>query len=134
MIIGKSLVYFWRNSHTFSSSSKETLIEVHLSIHKPPILTHQWYFTTRTFDVWFNHESLSLHNVIRACQNLHIEEHHKINILLQLYTHLIADTFWWFNKYLIPMSLQLINLKCKPIHARTYTDSRLVSGKALVTE
>jgi hypothetical protein len=65
----------------------------------------------------------SLDDVIKTCENLHVEEQHQLKILLQKYEHLLDRTLGEFNMDPVPISLQLMNPNCKPIHARAYTVS-----------
>jgi hypothetical protein len=53
-----------------------------------------------------------------------VEEQHQLKILLQKYEHLFDGTLGEFN--MEPISLQLIDPNCKPIHARAYTVPRSV--------
>jgi hypothetical protein len=41
--------------------------------------------------------STSFYDVVKACQNLHIEEHHQLKILLQKYEQLFDGTLKHFN-------------------------------------
>jgi hypothetical protein len=68
----------------------------------------------------------SLDDVIKICQNLHIEEQHQLKTLLQKYEHLFDGTLGEFNMDPIPISLQLMNPNCKLIHAHAFTVSRSV--------
>jgi hypothetical protein len=66
----------------------------------------------------------SLDDVIKTCENLHVEEQHQLKILLQKYEHLFDGTLGEFN--MEPISLQLMDPNCKPIHLRDYTVPRSV--------
>jgi hypothetical protein len=61
---------------------------------------------------------------MKSCENLHVEEQHQLKILLQKYEHLFDGTLGEFNTEQIPISLQLMDLNCKPIHAHVYTVPR----------
>jgi hypothetical protein len=61
----------------------------------------------------------SLNDVIKTCENLHIEVQHQHKILPQEYEHLFDGTLGEFN--MEPISLQLMDPNCKPIHARANT-------------
>jgi hypothetical protein len=67
-----------------------------------------------------------LDDVIKTCENLHVEEQHQLKALLQKYSHLFDGTLGEFNMETTPISLQLMNPNCKPIHARAYTVPRSV--------
>jgi hypothetical protein len=66
----------------------------------------------------------SLDDVIKTCENLHVEEQHQLKTLLQKYKHLFDGTLGEFNMDPIPISLQLMNPNCKLIHVHTLTVSR----------
>jgi hypothetical protein len=70
--------------------------------------------------------SASLDDVIKTCENLHVEEQHQLKTLLQKYEHLFDGTLGKFN--MDTMSLQLMDPNCKPIHAHVcaYTVPRSV--------
>jgi hypothetical protein len=68
----------------------------------------------------------SLDDVIKTCENLHVEEQHQLKTLLYKYEHLFDGTLGEFNMEQMPISLQLIDCNCKPIHARAYTVPRSV--------
>jgi hypothetical protein len=59
----------------------------------------------------------SLDDVIKTCENLHVEEKHQLKLLIQKYEHLFDGTLGEFNMDKIPISLQLIDPNCKLIHA-----------------
>jgi hypothetical protein len=68
--------------------------------------------------------SASLDDVIKTCENLHVEEQHQLKTLLKKYEHLFDGTLGEFN--MEPISLQLMDPNCKPIHASAYTVPRSV--------
>jgi hypothetical protein len=77
----------------------------------------------------------SLNDVIKTCENLHVEEQNQLMISLQKYEHLFDETLGEFN--MEPISLQLMEPNFKPIHARVYTVPRSVEqqmhqGKEIV--
>jgi hypothetical protein len=55
-----------------------------------------------------------------------VEEQHQLKILVQKYEHLFDGTLGEFNMKTVPISLQLMDPNCKPIHARAYTVPRSV--------
>jgi hypothetical protein len=57
-------------------------------------------------------------------ENLHVEEQHKLKILLQKYEHLFDGTLGEFH--MEPINLQLMDPNCKLIHERAYTIPRSV--------
>jgi hypothetical protein len=68
----------------------------------------------------------SLDDVIKSCEDLHVEEQHQLKALLQKYEHLFDGTLGEFNMEHITISLQLMDPNCKPIHALAYTVPRSV--------
>jgi hypothetical protein len=67
-----------------------------------------------------------LDDVIKTCENLHVEEQHQLKTLLQKYEHLFDGTLGQFNMQTTPTGLQLMDPNYKPIHARVYTVPRPV--------
>jgi hypothetical protein len=70
--------------------------------------------------------SASLDDIIKTCENLHVEEQHQLKTLIQKYEYLFDEILREFNMNPIPISLQLMDPNCKPIHARAYTVPRSV--------
>jgi hypothetical protein len=68
-------------------------------------------------------ESSSTYDM-KTCENLHIEEQHQLKLLLQKYEHQFDGTLGEF--IMEPISLQLMDPNCKPIHASAYTVPRSV--------
>jgi hypothetical protein len=66
------------------------------------------------------------HDVIKTFEKPHAEEQHQLKILLQKYEHLFDGTLGEFNMESIPISLQLMDPNCKPIHVHAYTVPRSV--------
>jgi hypothetical protein len=97
---------------------------VYMSANEPQTLRDEYSRATKILDAEYKPESLD--NVIKTCENLHAEEQHQLKILLQKYEHLFDGTLWEFNMDPIPISLQLMDPNCKPIHARAYTVPRSV--------
>jgi hypothetical protein len=64
----------------------------------------------------------SLDDIIKTCENLHVEEQHQLKRLLQKYEHLLDGILGKFN--MEPISLQLMDPNCKPIHVCAYTVPR----------
>jgi hypothetical protein len=63
-----------------------------------------------------------LDDVIKTCENLHVEEQHQLQISLQKNEH--DGTLGEFN--MEPISLQLMDSNFKPIHVHAYTVPRSV--------
>jgi hypothetical protein len=107
---------------TCTLSSVEALIEVYMIANDPQTLRDEYSRTTKILDA--EYKPASLDDVIKTCENLHVEEQHQLKTLLQKYEHLFDGTLGEFN--MEPISLQLMDLNCKPIHARTYNVPRSV--------
>jgi hypothetical protein len=105
-------------------SSVEALIEVYMSANEPQTLRDEYSRATEILDAEYKQVSTSLDDVIKTCENLHVEEQHQLNALPQKYEHLFDGTLGEFS--MEPISLQLMDPNCKPIHARAYTVPRSV--------
>jgi hypothetical protein len=84
-----------KDRDTCTSSSVEALIEVYLSAKEP--------------------QMLSLDDVIKRCENLHVEEQHQLKILLQKYEHLFDEALREFNIDPVKISFQLMEPNYKPV-------------------
>jgi hypothetical protein len=105
-------------------SSVEVLIEVYMSANEPQTLRDEYSRPTKILDA--EYKPASLDDVIKTCENLHVEEQHQLKTLLQKYEHLSDGTLGEFNMGTLPISHQLMDPNCKPIHARAYTVPRSV--------
>jgi hypothetical protein len=90
--------------------------------NEPQTLRDEYSRATKILDAQY--KPASLDGVIKTCENLHVEEQHQLKILLRKYEHLFDGTLGEFN--MEPISLQLMDSYCKPIHARAYTVPRSV--------
>jgi hypothetical protein len=101
---------------------------VYMSANEPQTLKDEYSQATKILDAEYKKVSASLDDVIKTCENLHVEEQHQLKELLQKYEHLFDGTlrYWEFNMEQIPISLQLMDPNCKPIHAHAYTVPRSV--------
>jgi hypothetical protein len=97
-------------------SSVEALIEVYMSANEPQTLRDEYSRATKILDA--EYKPASLDDVIRTCENLHVEEQHKLKALLKKKEHLFDGT--------LPISLQLMDPNYKPIQARAYTVPRSI--------
>jgi hypothetical protein len=86
------------------------------------LLRDEYSRATKILDA--EYKPASLDDVIKTCENLQVEEQHQLKELLQKYEHLFDGTLGEFN--MEPISLQLMDPNCKPIHARAYTVPRSV--------
>jgi hypothetical protein len=91
-----------------------------MSSNEPKTLLDEYSRATKILDAEYKPESLD--DIIKTCENLHVEEQHQLKILLQKYEHLFDGRLGEFNMELI--SLQLMDPNCKPVHARPYIISR----------
>jgi hypothetical protein len=90
-----------------------------MSANEPQTLRDEYFRATKILDA--EYKPASLDDVIKTCENLHIEEQHHHKILLPKYEHLFDGTIGEFNMEAAPISLQLMNPNCKPTHARAHT-------------
>jgi hypothetical protein len=105
-----------------TSSSVEALIEVYMSTNEPQTLRNEYSRATKILDA--EYKPASLDDVIKTFENVHIEEQHQLEILLQKYEHLFDRTLEDSN--MEPISLQLMDSNCKPVHVLAYTVPRSV--------
>jgi hypothetical protein len=92
--------------------------------NEPQTLRDEYSRATKILDA--EYKPASLDDVIKTCENLHVEEQHQLKILLQKYEHLFDGTLGEFNMKTVPICLQLMDPNCTPIHARAYTVPRSV--------
>jgi hypothetical protein len=111
-----------KNIDKCTLSSVDALIEVYMSATNPQTLKDEYSQATKILDA--EYKPASLDDVIKICENLHVEEHHQLKTLLQKYDYLFDGTLGDFN--MEPISLQLMDPNFKPIHARAYTVPRSV--------
>jgi hypothetical protein len=90
------------------------------------MLRDEYSQTTKILDFNYKQTSARIDDVIKTCDNLHVEEQHQFKILLKKYEHLFDGTLGGFNMDIIPVSLQLMDPNCKPVHAHAYTIPRSV--------
>jgi hypothetical protein len=109
-----------KDRDTCTLSSVEALIEVYMSANEPQTLRDEYFRATKNLDAEYKPSSLD--DVIKTCEILHVEEQHQLKSLLQKYEHLFDGTLREFN--MEPISLQLMDPNCRPIHARAYTVPR----------
>jgi hypothetical protein len=107
-------------------SSVEALIEVYMIANEAQTLRDEYSRATKILDAEYKQASASLDDIIKTCENLHVEEQHQLKTLIQKYEYLFDGTLGEFNMNPIPISLQLMDPNCKPIHARAYTVPRSV--------
>jgi hypothetical protein len=92
--------------------------------NEPQTLRDEYSRATKTIDA--EYKPASLDDVIKTCENLHVEEQHQLKTLLQKYEHLLDGTLGEFSMNLISISLQLMDPNCEAIHARAYAIPRTV--------
>jgi hypothetical protein len=70
---------------------------VYMNANEPQTLRDEYYRATKTLDAEYKQGSASLDDVIKTCENLHVEEQHQLKTLLQKYEHLFDGTLGEFN-------------------------------------
>jgi hypothetical protein len=113
-----------KDRDTCTLSPVEALIEVYMSPNESQTLRNEYSRATKILDA--EYKPASLDDVIKTSENLHVEEQHQLKILLQKYEHVFDGTLGEFSMEQMPISLQLMDPNCKPIHARAYTVPRSV--------
>jgi calcineurin-like phosphoesterase family protein len=84
-----------KDRDTNTLSSVEALIEVHMITNEPQTLRDEYSRAIEIVDA--EYKPASLDDVIKTCENLHVEEQHQLKILLQKYEHLFDETLGEFN-------------------------------------
>jgi hypothetical protein len=72
-----------KNRETCTLSSLESIIEVYMSANEPQTLSDEYSQATKILDA--ENKPASLDDVIKTCENLHVEEQHQLKTLLQKY-------------------------------------------------
>jgi hypothetical protein len=80
---------------TCTLPSLEALIKVYTSANEPQTLRDEYSQANKILDA--EYKPASLDDVIKTCENLHIEEQHQLKTLLQKYEHLFDGTLGEFN-------------------------------------
>jgi Leucine-rich repeat (LRR) protein len=86
-----------KDRHTGTLSSVEALNEVYMSANELQTLRDEYSRATEILDAEYKHVSASLDDVIKKCENLHVEEQHQLKTLLQEYENLFDGTLENFN-------------------------------------
>jgi hypothetical protein len=76
-----------------------------MSANEPQTLRDEYSQATKILDAEYSPASLD--DVIKTCENLHIEEQHQLKIILQKYEHLFDGTLGECNMETASISLQL---------------------------
>jgi hypothetical protein len=66
-----------------------------MSANEPQTLRDEYSQVTKTLDA--EYKPASLDDVIKTCENLHVEEQHQLKTLLQKYEHLFDGTLGKLN-------------------------------------
>jgi hypothetical protein len=92
--------------------------------NEPQTIRDEYSRATKILDA--EYKPASLDDVIKTCENLHVEKQHHLKTLLQNMNipYLFDGTLGKLN--MEPISLQLMDSNCKPIYARAYTVPRSV--------
>jgi hypothetical protein len=65
--------------------------------NEPQTLRDEYSRATKILDAEYKHVLASLDDIIKTCENLHVEEQHQLKVLLQKYEHLLDGTLEEFN-------------------------------------
>jgi hypothetical protein len=76
-------------------SSVEALIEVYMSANEPQTPRDEYSRAIKILHAGYKPESLG--DVIKTCENLHVEEQHQFKSLPQKYEHLFDGTLGQFK-------------------------------------
>jgi hypothetical protein len=68
-----------------------------MSANEPQTLRNEYSRATKILDSEYKHDSASLDDVIKTCENLHVEEQYQLKMLVQKYEHLFDGTLGEFN-------------------------------------
>jgi hypothetical protein len=68
-----------------------------MSANEPRTLRDEYSRDTKILDAEYKQVSASLDDVIKTCENLHVEEQHQLKILLPKYEDLFDGTLGEFN-------------------------------------
>jgi hypothetical protein len=68
-----------------------------LSADESQPLKDEYSRATKIIDAGYKQSFASLDEVIKTCENLHVEEQHQLRILLQKYEHLFVRILGEFN-------------------------------------
>jgi hypothetical protein len=68
-----------------------------MSANEPQTLRDEYSQGTKILDAEYKQGSASLDDVIKTCENLHVEQQHQLKTLLQKYEHLFDRTLGEFN-------------------------------------
>jgi hypothetical protein len=104
--------------------SVEALIDVNMSVNESQTQRDEYSQDTKILDP--ENKPVNLDDVIKTCENLHVEEQHQLQILPQKYEHLFDITLGEFNIDPLPISLQLMDYNDETVHARVNTVTRSV--------
>jgi hypothetical protein len=84
-----------KDRDTYTLSSVEALIEVYMSANEPQTLRDEYSRATKI--LYAEYKPASVDDVIKTCENLHVEEQHQNKEVLQKYEHLFDGTLGEFN-------------------------------------
>jgi hypothetical protein len=84
-----------KDRDTCTLSSVEALIEIYMNANEPQTLRDEYSRATKILDA--EYKPASLDDIIKTCENIHVEEQHQLIILLQKYEHLFDGTLGEFN-------------------------------------
>jgi hypothetical protein len=61
-----------------------------MSANEPQMLRDEYSQATEILDAEYEQGSASLDDVIKTCENLHVEQQHQLKALLQKYEHSLS--------------------------------------------
>jgi hypothetical protein len=82
---------------------------VYVSANEPQTLRDEYSQATKILDAEYKQTSSRFDDVIKTCENLHVEEQHQLKALLQKYEHLF-DEYW---KYPLRSSQLVIRISIR---------------------
>jgi hypothetical protein len=97
-----------------------------MNANEPQTLRDEYSWATKILAAEYKQTSENLDDIIKKSENLHVEEQHLFEILLQKYKHLFDGTLGEFNVEPISKSLQFMDPVCKSNHAHAYMVPRSV--------
>jgi hypothetical protein len=86
-----------KDRNTGILSLVEALIKVYMSADEPQTLRDEYSRATKILDAEDKQISASLDEIIKTCENLHVEEQYQLKILVQKHEYLFDGTLGEFN-------------------------------------
>jgi hypothetical protein len=96
-----------------SLNTQKAINKIYLTANEPQSLMNEYSRSTKILDA--EYKPADLEEIIKTSENLGEEEQHQLLQVLQKYEHLFDGTLGEFS--MAPISLNLADLKAKPVHA-----------------